>query len=137
MTPQLQSVISSISLEEEKALVSYQKELAEAQAEIERLKQNGCYTKDETGHSRPYRFGQGGGGVVINWISVKDRLPIINGVYLTKYRGDKRQKLNELMFIRTYPYSESFHYVWVCKKSTYHSITHWAEINLPEQEPKQ
>ena len=72
---------------------------------------------------------------MIEWISVDDRLPEKNGIYLTKYKGDKRQKIEDEIWVRSYPYNkkkgEMWNLYWIQKRKTKYSITHWAELNMP------
>jgi len=46
------------------------------------------------------------------WIPVTERLPE-DGLYLTKYKGDGRQQLNEKVWIRVYPFGGIFTDNWV------------------------
>ena len=62
------------------------------------------------------------------WISVKDRLPKKYGVYLTKYKGDGRQRLLDEIHIRSYPFNEFVKDLWSGKKKSKSSVTHWMEI---------
>jgi hypothetical protein len=78
---------------------------------------------------------------MIEWVSVKDRLPEKTGIYLVKLRSDKRCK-----FYRSEKYDVSrcwfcpssafkdfeFEHQWIYKKEKVGYITHWAEINLPD-----
>ncbi len=68
------------------------------------------------------------------WIPVEERLPEKEGYYLTKYKGDGRQKLNKKAWIRAYPFWGIFKENWIYKRPTKYSITHWKPIILPEGE---
>ena len=71
----------------------------------------------------------------LQWVSVEDRLPTKVGLYLTKYRGDKRQHLHEANWIRSYPFGSIFTDQWISKTKTKYSVTHWMPIPpLPESE---
>jgi len=65
------------------------------------------------------------------WIPVSKKLPKEEGIYLTKYKGDGRQRLNEKMWIRSYPFWGIFKDNWIYKKQTKYCITHWKPIVLP------
>ena len=65
------------------------------------------------------------------WIPVAERLPEEEGYYLTKYKGDKRQCLDEKTWIRAYPFYGMFKDNWIYKKPTKYSVTHWRPIDLP------
>jgi len=67
------------------------------------------------------------------WIPVAERLPEEDGYYLTKYKGDKRQCLDEKTWIRAYPFYGMFKDNWIYKKPTKYSVTHWRPIDLPDE----
>lgn len=71
----------------------------------------------------------------LRWIPVSERLPEDDGIYLTKYKGDKRQRHDEKMHIRSYPFWGIYKTKWVYKNQTKYSITHWKPIVLPEAKP--
>ena len=68
------------------------------------------------------------------WVSVEDRLPEKDGIYLTKYRGDGRQNLRDEIWIRTYYFGGMYLENWNPKKPHKYTVTHWMPIPpLPEK----
>jgi len=63
-------------------------------------------------------------------------LPDEDGIYITKYKGDDRQQLNEKIWIRAHPFGGMFKENWIYTKPTKYSVTHWKPITLPKQSLK-
>ncbi len=69
------------------------------------------------------------------WVSVEDRLPEEDGIYLTKYKGDGRQGLRDEIWIRTYYFGGIYSDFWNPKKPHKYTVTHWMPIPpLPKKE---
>jgi len=75
---------------------------------------------------------------MIEWISVKDRLPEKTSIYLVKLRDDYRTRINPKFKVTRCWFSplrqfkdHEFEYKWRYKKEKVNCVTHWAEINLP------
>ena len=67
------------------------------------------------------------------WIPVEEGVPETDGVYLTMYKGDGRQNLRKEVWIRAYPFSDTFRDAWIYKEPTKYSVLYWKPIVLPKE----